>query len=558
MSDDHLEPGFGEFFDPENPPRELDPEDAKCYLLSREIWTIRIERDQRPLSEQQDDFMRQFAEVFQAHFSANDVHEPPEHKVFFWPDPREELNILFAHILVRNITDANRAATRALFNQQKKEPVAGQFVSGETETLCRSLQPASWGGGGPGGLPFPQLTDVIGSELNPDPPAPYSFVLPRRPANVLSDLPEKLSDLQTNPGYGGKNVQIAILDTAPQPAIWQQAVNNFPNHPIIKSLAGVIDIRAEKKFPLLTLEDEQDIADELAAKGFTSYPLVEHGLFVAGIIHSIAPNASIKLYRVLDDNGVGLRFVVECGLMYAESEAKNKPLIINCSLTMVLPQADKYRNEFGEVEEDWASIGKNITIVGAAGNEGLYKTRPNGSKPPYPRYPAGFTKALGVTALNKDSKRASYANWAEDYDIDDLTALPGQAPAPGYYPYGVGENHSDRVGIATLGGEVMSFSHLRVTNPFDSILGLYISDNGLPGLAYSILGQHNGWARWSGTSFANAIASGVLALIASYRFAKNQSTNQKSLVKDLLEYCDARLTQDGNNYEHVLNVTQGT
>jgi hypothetical protein len=554
MQDDYLKPGFDDFYDPER----RDREETWWYLPHREIWSVRIRKppEQHP-NELRDDFGNRFGEVFHEHFEGADVPTRPEHQIFFGPTPHVESDVLFAQIVVTNITDDNRRHLRALFDLIKRGDVDSikdaENLTGATDQLCRAAQPANWGGGGPGGLPIPQLGPVQDEGLNSGKPTPYDFVLPDRLQNTGPGL--NLSDFQAN--YGGENVLVAILDTAPHPDGWAAAVQKFDKHPVIKSLddMGDFEIRYETAsiFPLLTAGEEKVIADKMQQLGLPSQPMVDHGLFVAGIIHSIAPKASIKLLRILNDNGTGLQSVVGRGLSAAidvsTSDVKytGKPLIINCSLNMVLALADKYRDMPGGVEQDWALFQAGNTIVGAAGNEGLDRTRPDGSKPPYPRYPAGFNGTLGVTALNQNYSRASYANWAEDYNIAD---------AAGAYP--VTFTGPDRVGIATTGGETLSFGHVRITHPLDSVLGLYISNDGLPGLAYSILGQHNGWARWAGTSFANAIVSGVLALIASYRYANQQAFNQADLVTDLLKYCEPRLTQKGINSEYVLKVTQGT
>jgi hypothetical protein len=569
MEDGNQEQRFEEYYDPER----NDPEAAKYYLLDREIWSIRFRQGKREAAQAQKDFEAAFNEIFNEQFSELEADEIPRPEISFLPTTglptlEDDEPILRSRILLTGIPVPHRKAIRLLFLRIRDilyRLLGATSVSQSNDTLCRAAQPASWGGGGPGGLPFPQLQNVK--------PGDYRFKLPD---NLLHN--------------GGDGVDVVILDTAPKPDEWNTAVDNFPNHPLIQSLgkvpvSGAIPNNA--KFAIiddyLGVATEMAIANDLRTRGLTSYPMVDHGLFIAGIIRSIAPQASIRLYRVLCDDGAGRRSIVENAIQDITKPAADeaiinpnnkKSLIFNCSLNIILRNAEDYnnRNQCGDVEDEWAEPQgdlDSITIVGAAGNEGRYATRlkpphPHDLKPPRPRYPAGFNRILGVTGLTEDDERASYANWAEDYDVNN----DAQPPNPYAFPPGVGEvNGQNRVGIATMGGDVFPVGHVTVTNPFDSILGIYTTYDGLPGSAYQVLHKHPGWARWSGTSFANAIVTGVLALIASHPQTPGYpSSSQAQLVTELLKYCepeaDRLTTLDENGdpllCEYVLKVTQGT
>src|SRR5262249_23700241 len=69
------------------------------------------------------------------------------------------------------------------------------------------------------------------------------------------------------------------------------------------------------------------------------YPMTDHGLFIAGIVHSLAPNAHIHLIRVLNDYGVGTIETLARGLDAVLPEIAVDPstrIIMNCSLTINL------------------------------------------------------------------------------------------------------------------------------------------------------------------------------------------------------------------------------
>jgi hypothetical protein len=71
-----------------------------------------------------------------------------------------------------------------------------------------------------------------------------------------------------------------------------------------------------------------------------NYNMVNHGLFIAGIIHSIAPAAEIHLYEVLNPEGVGDLKSIALGLSKVLSDVAlfpEKRVVVNCSLILNIP-----------------------------------------------------------------------------------------------------------------------------------------------------------------------------------------------------------------------------
>lgn len=328
---------------------------------------------------------------------------------------------------------------------------------------------------------------------------------------------EKVEDDPEN----GSGFQIAILDTAPCLSElagayekWRKDKDGSANSNGTASNC-LIDSLLHPGGPLqiypATL-DELRLAAPYISSGHP-YSMPDHGLFVAGIIHSLAPNAAIHLYEVLNPNGAGCVLNVFKGLIKAlKLRGDQSRLIINCSLVLGL-----FREDIPNTEHLWASLesdlladflnylrnpiqqifdllaSENVIVIAAAGNDG--EENPGGNPPiirPAARYPAAFKNVIGVGSTrrrnqNGQVKTASYSN------------LAGDPASEGYVILG-GEEGADQ-----------------------GILGAFISQipeyNGpAPRAKRNIRPDHvtyksnnSGWVWWAGTSFAAPIVSGLVA-----------------------------------------------
>lgn len=247
-----------------------------------------------------------------------------------------------------------------------------------------------------------------------------------------------------------------------------------------------------------------------------AYNMSDHGLFIAGIIRSIAPQAEIKLVRTQNEYGAGEMNVFIEALEDVANRNDAHQIVLNLSMGALPPLEELHQIWFGSscccdapafadalrtLEKlDLALriairslVEKGVVVVAAAGNDSLGKNPPHG-----PRYPARYKDVLGVAAVNKKGEAAAYSNQANaDY-------------------WGSGAS-----GIATYGGEEPDDNSEPVPGLLgapsvqpDAVHSLYLNKT-YPPLNPDEPPPPNpndsGWAWWSGTSFATGVVSGLAA-----------------------------------------------
>ena len=365
------------------------------------------------------------------------------------------------------------------------------------------------------------------------------------PIFVLKDFPD---DLPAE-GARGEGMHVAILDTAPcMRDLWWAYYYWRDTHPLINSLlkpGGPINV-----YPASRDDIEMTADFGLAAH---RYQMRDHGLFAAGIIHSIAPDATLHLYEVLNPYGVGCVETIVRGLYRAITNPNiQRPLVINCSLVLNLPRvqhpttdlpdellavsndAEFQKMMVGSIEAIVSHLSSDqdqIAIVAAAGNDGVdCHNQPVAGGHPQTRYPAAFEKVVGVGALPRNP----------------TPTAAGKFNKTSY------SNRSDEIpeyGVATMGGEA---------GIDKGVLGVYISNFPVRTAEPSRNCKFNegdfryenndsGWAWWSGTSFAAPIVSGVLT--AWWGNNTGKAGNQAIAILN-------GLTNSGDNGEKVLLVNQ--
>jgi hypothetical protein len=220
------------------------------------------------------------------------------------------------------------------------------------------------------------------------------------------------------------------------------------------------------------------------------YEMPDHGIFVTGIIHDLAPWANLHLIQVLNQYGVGTFRSLAWGLkQVAQIDDPKRMSVLNCSLTI----ASNFHSPEGKIplwELLYSAIQEHITppidflagfqklfenlgqhtVVGAAGNDGE-----RGQPVPETRFPARFNSVIGVGALTHDYQHAEYSCEADNPPSDGFTAF---------------------------GGDVSAAN----ADPVYGILGIFTSPNFPDGAS-----NDSGSARWAGTSFATPIVAGVFA-----------------------------------------------
>jgi len=382
------------------------------------------------------------------------------------------------------------------------------------------------GTGGPSGKPVPYEENSNTTE--------HLF-------HLDDDLPQETRDLATG-GKKGDGVIVAILDTIPlqnMDDIYTKWVAK--EHTLLTSLHDsgllLIDPDAEVDQPSPDFGDPPDFLQ--SNENGHDYLMSDHGLFNAGIIHTLAPKAKIHLIQVLNRYGMSDLTSIARGLQKViQNYGTEKNVVVNMSLTINFPLEndhittdDTVGKRLGEQilnrknersgwmklfclivniicwliaylfgirirgceptwydRQAWAMMwicksvsALNSNIIAAAGNR-----RRQGGPRPQAEYPAAFLDVLGVGALPKYTAPPTDQNARLD-----TTSYSNLSDRP------------EGTGIATLGGEAGVEA---------GVLGIYVgdfpedtSDNQEP----------SGWAWWSGTSFATPIVSGIVAAMLS-------------------------------------------
>jgi len=262
------------------------------------------------------------------------------------------------------------------------------------------------------------------------------------------------------------------------------------------------------------------------------YEMPDHGLFIAGVIHSIAPQAKLHLYEVLNKYGIGSLASIVWGLTTAINTYLDNTdkLIINCSFNLhtsvVTPRSlvtttnppilylvdpeiptlvmDPSFHQF--MTTSLERIMENIftsgrVIVACAGNEAEV-----GKRRPEARYPAAYENVIGVAALPRNSAPTSGPWGVNIYQPATYSNLADVPTGSGYM---------------TLGGEA---------GVGNGVLGIYIHrfpKENAGAFSYGI--NDTGWAWWAGTSFAASIISAIIAVTAGAVPARSVKTAHKLL-----------------------------
>jgi len=434
--------------------------------------------------------------------------------------------------------------------------------------------------GGPGGLPEPfKGTDEAGA------------------MKAKFSIQDKLVPLGL---YGtGENVDVAILDTAPCPheLVIAHKEGTKKNNPLLQTLLG-----PDGKLHVYWATYDQLLRMYNTSFNNHDYRMSDHGIFAAGIIHSIVPDATIHLIEVLNPLGVGDLLTLAEGFhkvfyeIYQKAGQKRR-LVVNCSLMLVSPIVDEHRYaddrkepakdkepaddvrdvDFEQEVYDLLMGDPDILleindlcrllfaagrqVVAAAGNDWVNgkarrrrRSQSIGKRPeaPVARYPAGFESVVGVGALPRDSrigpdkhKASSYSNLGDKPEGDAIMTLGGEE----------GEEN----GVLGLYLSNMFPKRERISQNDRNYITMYPRRFNKD----EAKTEDNYWAWWSGTSFAAPILTGTIAAVLS---SKDQLGNYKvaNTQKAIHELYTTGAISDGANPgaeateagEDVMVVTQ--
>jgi hypothetical protein len=137
-----------------------------------------------------------------------------------------------------------------------------------------------------------------------------------------------------------------------------------------------------------------------------------HGTMVAGILHLVAPSASIMPLKAFGSDGTGNLSDIIRAIYYA---AQNKATVVNMSFDLKTP-SQELANSISSAEK------QGIVFVASAGNDGEMEMV----------YPAGLTNVMGVASTNSQDQRSSFSNYGNQIV---WVAAPGEAVIT-TYPFG--------------------------------------------------------------------------------------------------------------------------
>ncbi len=375
-------------------------------------------------------------------------------------------------------------------------------------------------------------TVPVGCPLTPPIPVPAEAHCSSSPGLWPITLPELPTDLERMTGDG---VHVIILDTLPRQEDITRAVEGAEEHNLL--LLDVANNVVMRHNHLPAVVDEPNpkqpkTGKDVKGRNGGGFRMADHGLFIAGIVRDIAPDAHVECIRALSDFCVGdskafVKTLESIGnrMLQVNPDDGNKQgdlyqkkVVINLSC-VVPPDAyltaqgmnpNDVRQELFTPIKSLANLG--VYFVASAGNEGDMRYQPANPMHVRPEalYPAAFayhgtgmSKALGnsmipVGAVDKHGNPASYS------------CYPGD------------------LGIATYGGDVPKHFKRDESGCFtqaediDALIGIHTALS-YPALlledcrpTYPVPNAH-AWAYWSGTSFATPIISGLVARILQYR-----------------------------------------
>jgi len=343
-------------------------------------------------------------------------------------------------------------------------------------------------------------------------------------------LPAITDDVQNATGAG---VTVFVLDTLPPyDQINAAAELAGDNNLLLQDMVDFVTFN----YDLLSDGDAAN-PEQLVMTGkdiygrLVGFPMADHGLFIAGLVHDLAPTADIECIRVLNHYGVGDLKVLTSAFnsilfrMLPEGNLYQQSVVINLSLLVMPPGNDIPADLSNDIQQQSrlelhgrlkALTDHGAIIIASAGNDSDPRDtamNPNGMRFG-PRYPANFA-------------------------YDELYPVPGIIPVGAVNTKGEPasySNHPGSKGIATYGGEIPTPNpatpsqdnpnNVTVVTPLDAVCGVYTAqmypalsmDEKSPqaspqGYPESPAPNSFAWAYWSGTSFAAPIISALAARV---------------------------------------------
>lgn len=363
-------------------------------------------------------------------------------------------------------------------------------------------------------------------------------------------LPDKFENAR------GAGVTVVILDAFPAPEQIQYAANAAgPQNTLLQHMATGMLSREPFQVvaPAISLNSTYEVPgpEQTAVTGkdiygrLAGFPMADHGLFIAGLIRDIVPEASIECVRILNDFAVGEVSVLVQALANIEArlragDLQGQRVVINMSLVIGPPECDLERlgltptelftllNPLHMLMQSIAQRGA-IFVISVGNDSDPRDFNMNPSEMRFnARYPAAFGNDLTnidpsftplraiipVGAVNRRGEPAAYSNYP---GLNGLATYGGELPRP--------EPWLPSAASHTI-------AHVDTNVPIDALRGVY-SAAAYPALScndpYPMLTEAppatqttypqypatemSAWAYWCGTSFAAPLITGLAARI---------------------------------------------
>jgi Subtilase family len=379
----------------------------------------------------------------------------------------------------------------------------------------------------------------VGCPLIPPIPVPAELRCSSSPGLFPIMLPELPTNLERMTGDG---VHVLILDTLPRWGDIKRALEGAEDHNLLLLDVANNVVMHHNLLPAQIDEPnplQPKTGKDVKGRNGGGFRMADHGLFIAGIVRDIAPDAHVECIRALNDfcAGDSKAFVKTLERIHnrmlsvnpddhnKQGDLYQKQVVINLSL--VVPPDDILKAQGADLNPSRKELFKPLKslvnlgalFVASAGNEGDGRYQPANPNDLRPEalYPAAFayhgpgnSMGLGnsmipVGAVDKHGKPTSYS------------CYPGD------------------IGISTYGGDVPKRFKQDESGCFteaediDALIGIY-SSLSYPALlledcrpTYPTPNAH-AWTYWLGTSFATPIISGLVARILQNKL-ENPTSN---------------------------------